>query len=411
MRGIGAYAQQVARFALLLSERGGLAVSILLNSVLIARLLTPGQAAAYFVTASVLQIGMSPWVPAGEVAWLGKPHKLDEREVTNDALVTSLAFTITLGLPSVLFTVSQIDPEYYSIVFVGAASYLSNVFVLWLLPSKFGDVRQFRTYAIVYILISVLTKILMIALAPPMWVLNFALFAELFAGGLAAIWLCRDNFGSLRVVPSRIMHQATSLMSPAFSVMMALMASRSGLLVVSLVEAPRHVQTFGLAFQIMNAASLVSSAIAGTAANGLRANSARPLLLPAALIASCLVFGLIAFLLVGRPLISFLLGTQSEAVYDIVLAGFPFCAALLMHGLTSAVAAVYKVSRIYAVCSLCMAFVTGLVMLAPVDGILERTFWWASTYAALAIATCVFISIIGRKRLVLLEGSQDESAQ
>lgn len=406
----GAHAKQLVRFALLLSERGGLAISIFLNSVLIARLMSPDEAAAYFLTASVLQIGMSPWVPAGEVVWLGKAKRLNEGEITNQVVITSWYFTLIFALACGLFLASHVSRDFSAIVVIGILSYILNIFVLCLLPSKFGNIHRFRSYAIGYTTISITAKILVLVVGAPAWMLYLALFVELSSGGLIAILICRSSFMKLRFDRLPNPRQAVTVVAPAFSVMMALVASRSGLLIVSLAEQARDVQTFGLAFQILNAASLVSTAVSGTAANGLRTGSARPLLLPSALVAICWASGLIAFLIAGRPLVSLLLGSDSNEAYGIILAGFPFCAALLVHGLTNAVAAFYNISRTYALCSFGIAVATGTVMLASVGGIVERTFFWASTYAVLSIMTCILITFLGRKRISVLEGRQDEHA-
>lgn len=376
----GFYRQLMLR----VGERGVTALGVFVNSVLIARTLENQEAAAYFLVVSVCQLVIAPWIASADFVWI----RYHADGVAPAQATRRVAVPVAWGsLVSTLVTIAACAPFVsgtgsWVILLTCASGSLVFGTIALLFASKFGEPSRYIRASVIGGGIAVLLKLAALILTDHEKWTYVVLFCESYLIAALAL-LARPKLPSLPKLPP-LRELLVPFAAPAFLVISSVFSLRFALLVTSQTLDEADYVTFGLAFQILNAVSVLSVAVSHSVAAALLtqgnrrealANAVRRGFIAAAALFAC--FG--AFMLVaGRPVLEFLLQARGPAVHELVIDGLAYSAYLLVQGVGSALASVIDAIRAYAWALLVITVLTVAVLaFAPSDDLGTRVIWWS----------------------------------
>lgn len=389
--------------ALRVGERGVNALGVFINSVLIARTLADQEAAAYFVVVSVCQLVISPWVAGADYVWIRyRSDGISARAATDRVFAPIVLGSLVSALVSIAVCVPLLAGE-------GAFALLLScvvgncVFsaVTLQLASKFGQPARYLFVSVTGGALAIAVKLAVLVLGAGEYWTIAALFCEYYL--IAALALLLRPRGSGTSPPAALRDFLGLFAGPAFLVVATIVSLRLALLVASRTMAAADYVAFGLAFQVMNAVSVLSAAVsnsvvassigAGGPGAGALAATRRGFIAAAGLLAGYAAF-LYGF---GRPVLEFLLQSRGGGVYELAMSGLFYSACVLVLGICSALASITNSTRSYSWVLIAMTALSATVLaVAPVDGLGTRIALWGLT--SLVASLLVSRWLIGRAR-------------
>ncbi len=376
----GFYRQLLLR----VGERGVTALGVFVNSVLIARTLENQEAAAYFLVVSVCQLVIAPWIASADFVWI----RYHADGVAPAQATRRVAVPVAWGsLVSTLVTIAACAPFVsgtgsWVILLTCASGSLVFGTISLLFASKFGEPSRYIGASVIGGGIAVLLKLAALILTDHEKWTYVVLFCESYLIA-ALVLLARPKLPRLPKLPP-LRELLVPFAAPAFLVISSVFSLRFALLATSQVLDEADYVTFGLAFQILNAVSVLSVAVSHSVAAALLtqgnrrealANAVRRGFIAAGALFACYA----AFMLVaGRPVLEFLLQARGPAVHALVIDGLAYSAYLLVQGVGSAIASVIDAIRAYA-WALLVSTVLAVAVLAfaPSDALGTRVIGWS----------------------------------
>ncbi|HMN79445.1 MAG TPA: hypothetical protein PKA20_05890 [Burkholderiaceae bacterium] len=376
----GFYRQLMLR----VGERGVTALGVFVNSVLIARTLENQEAAAYFLVVSVCQLVIAPWIASADFVWI----RYHADGIAPAQATRRVAVPVAWGsLLSTLVTIAACAPFVsgtgsWVILLTCASGSLIFGTISLLFASKFGEPSRYIGASVIGGGVAVLLKLGALILTDHEKWTYVVLFCESYLIAALAL-LVRPKLPRLPKLPP-LRELLMPFAAPAFLVISSVFSLRFALLVTSQVLDDAEYVTFGLAFQILNAVSVLSVAVShSVAAASLNPGNRREVLASAVrrgfIAAGALFVCFSVFMLaVGRPVLEFLLQARGPAVHELVIDGLAYSAYVLVQGVGSALASMIDAIRAYAWALLVITVLTVAVLaFFPSDDLGTRVIGWS----------------------------------
>ena len=391
--------------ALRVGERGVSAFGVFINSVLIARTLADQEAAAYFVVVSVCQLVISPWVAGADYVWIRyRSDGIAPQNATDRVFMPIVLGSLVSALVSIAVCVPLLaGTGAFMLLLACAVGNCVFSAITLQLASKFGQPARYLAVSVSGGVLAIGCKLAVLVLAAGEYWIIAALFCEYYLVAALAMLFRPRRTGTGSGASASLREFLALFAGPAFLVVATIVSLRLALLVTSRTMAAADYVAFGLAFQVMNAVSVVSAAVSnsvvassigagGTVASVLAATR-RGFIAVAALF-TCFAAFLYAF---GQPVLGFLLQARGGGVHKLAMAGLFYSAYVLVLGICSALASVTHSTRSYSWSLIGMTTLsTAVLALAPVDRLGARIALWGLT--SLVASLLVSRWLIGRAR-------------
>lgn len=321
-------------------------VGLVVNSLILANAVGPVTAGVYFFSTSVVQLLVSPWVVALDLAWSGARHG-DQRAraipmfFTESLLLVAVSSVVTLAA---LYWLDQ-NIGLFWLVSVPAVLASATAVAQYLpLVIRYDETRTYVAATMAGNLLALVLKLTLVLAGAPGIVILLALFSDLVIVSivLGFLWLKRVARPPLRLEPIS-KARLWSLFTAGATIYAVLFGARS-LLIFARFAADAHAYAaIGLAMQMINSVMLLSGALV----SALRANAGETLTewsQRRALARRALVVTLVVSLayvagiwLLGYPVLSLLMPEYAPILVSLLKHAVPVVPALMMAGAAMAI--------------------------------------------------------------------------
>ena len=351
------------------------------------------------------QLVISPWVAGADYVWIRyRSDGIAPQNATDRVFMPIVLGSLVSALVSIAVCVPLLaGTGAFMLLLACAVGNCVFSAITLQLASKFGQPARYLAVSVSGGVLAIGCKLAVLVLAAGEYWIIAVLFCEYYLVAALAMLFRPRRTGTGSGASASLRDFLALFAGPAFLVVATIVSLRLALLVTSRTMAATDYVAFGLAFQVMNAVSVVSAAVAnsvvasslgagGTVASVLAATR-RGFIAVAALF-TCFAAFLYAF---GHPVLGFLLQARGGGVHKLAMAGLFYSAYVLVLGICSALASVTHSTRSYSWSLIGMTTLsTAVLALAPVDRLGARIALWGLT--SLVLSLLVSRRLIGRAR-------------